>query len=472
MSMTRRQWSAQRHGRVTIVEMVLVLLVCLVAWATYRFLAREPARETHIGESGSRPTAPAARPAPEDRSHPEPDVAQPIPDDRSLAAMDDPFDDDDGGLPGTLVTDDPHRTFAPVIPPAVRDSVEARILARDMNGHPDWDAIKRVVASLEPEELLAAWDVALALPWSPDRDAITRELLARITHQDPNLAMDLALGQESQRLRRAAIDAVSEAWADLDPAGALAMLLAGKTDDQVPIRLNPAPIFRAMFARDADEAMATLATLNDDRMREDAIRGIFVDADDPMGSRDRLIGALTTMEDDNVRRAAAEVIIEQWATVAPYEAAEWVASLDDSMVREHAIVEMAREWGRVAPGESIRWLAAMTETPAIRAAAEATVGSWFRDDPIGVWQWLDTADSSPLRDAVAASYVDASRRRDPAGAFLVAASISDMETRYKYMDQAAHRWMRRDPTRAIATILASDMPDAIKNKYVTRVIKD
>jgi hypothetical protein len=353
----------------------------------------------------------------------------------------------------------------------VRQSVVDKFSAALTDGRPDWGAFDRIITTVGSDEFVAALQFIMELPWSQERDRAMKSLMRHMASINPVAALELAEALPSARQRQAAIDAVTEAWAAGDPEAALAMLLAGKTPEGTAVRLNPGLLFAAMYRRDSAWALGSLAALGDDRTREQAVRGIFVDPEDAEGTRRALVGFFGTAEDPRVARTAAQVLAQEWGRVAPSDAAAWVATIDDGSVRSSATRELAHIWSRVAPGEAIEWLAGMNDTSLAASSAGQVVSHWQRDNPAGIGLWLHETNPSAVRDAVAASYVDITLGQAPVVAFETAATIADPDTRVKMMSKAAASWARRDLPAATVAVLESDLPDSIKRRYASKAIK-
>lgn len=352
-----------------------------------------------------------------------------------------------------------------------RQSIVERFSSALTAGKPDWGVLDRLIKSIEPDEFAPALQFIMELPWSQERDKAMRSLMAQMAAADPAAALELANALPSARQRQAAIDAVTEAWAASDPEAAFAMLLAGKTPDGAAVGLNPGILFAAMYRRDPAWAAGSLAALGDDRTREQAVRGMLVDPENPAGTRRALLDFFGTVEDPRVAGATAQVLVQEWGRVAPSEAAAWVATIQDASARPAAIGALARVWSRFAPEEAITWLAGLDDAALAARSAGEVVGHWQRDNPTGVGVWLREAGPSAVRDSVAVSYVEVTRWQAPAAAFETASTIADAETRVRTMSKAASSWARRDLPAATVAVLQSDLPDSIKRRYAAKAIK-
>lgn len=472
--------SGRCDGRISILEVVLLLAVVLLLGGTLFAFVRRSTTDAP-GETDTEATTAPARPA----ETPAPALAAsdwrrraPGPDGGPVdALLDEDGTDREGAGEPVDPLDGPAWTPAAGSAAALRASAVSTeqalvLLSRGIvAGRPDWDAIPRIVQYLPPELLVPSWDFLLALPWSREREATMALVMSRMTADDPVLAIEFAMMQDSRRIREAAIKTVTGVWANADPEGAFAMVLAETTESGAPVRLDVGILFAAMQRHDGAWALASVGRLSDERQQERALRGMLVDPEDPERSRDRMFDAFESIEDSAVARVAAGIIVQEWANVSPGEAAEWVGTLTDADTWRHSVLALSRQWSRVAPEEAMTWLTGLSDQAVAGEAVGHVTRDWFRDSPEGVAAWLFENRPSPVRDAVALAYVRNAGRRDPANAFAVARTVQAPAQRYQAMDRAARYWMRRDRDAATVAVLNSDLPDEIKRRYAAQAIQ-
>lgn len=466
--MNTRQPASARNSRRGITRLEIVLVLLLAGMAAILVLNYTRGRRAASGESASAQPSGQHR----DAAQPPESTAAPAEAEAEGATAASGAESEFGRSEDVEgVASNASRSLLLALSPEARQSILDKFSAAVIDGKPDWNALNRLIASVQPDEMAAALQFIMDLPWSKERDEAMKLLMQHMATLDPVMALELAQGIPSRRQRQAAIDAVTATWAARDPKAAFAMLLSGVTPDGTPVKLNPTLLYAEMYRQDPEWALASLAELGDDRTREAALRGMFVVEGDPESSRRSLMEYFGAAQDPQLARAAAEVLVEEWGRTEPAEAAAWVETIGDPAIRSSAILELADQWARVAPDEAVAWLTAMDDAALAAKGAGRSVSYWQRDNPVGLEVWLRETPASPVRDSVAASYVDMTHWQSPQRAFYTAATISDPKTRTRLMEKSASSWARRDRSAATVAVLQSDLPDSTKQHYARKAAK-
>ena len=238
------------------------------------------------------------------------------------------------------------------------------------------------------------------------------------------------------------------AWADRDPAAAIAWVLAQpRPPEWDPVvnlgYIEVQPAKRAAFAQALLGAPGRLRRL--DALGQYLTQWIGQDAS-------AALAWLDSIPDPHTRITLLNRTIDGGGRHAPVRLLPFALALPSSEGRRSQLSRLLKTWAQSSPSGVLRWIDAHQADPDVRTAAQdaqaAILGVIARDDPaaaIGEWQRLPP-DAGVARHQGILSIVAAWGRTDPAAALRWQSAQS---TTTLASPELVHRWARQDPEAAL-----------------------
>jgi len=243
---------------------------------------------------------------------------------------------------------------------------------------------------------------------------------------------------------------VAAAWAESDPNAVWDWYKSNKDSGSGGVfggnQMVLVSVFSNMMANDPDTAFKRLDEL-DPEAKTMALAGMTQSALFDDAKRQSLLNRIDAMPEGTERTQARQMLLSQWAMLAPDEATAWVSkqpAADQKDLRE----SMGTMLMMTDPKKGATFMlegAADDEKPKIYSTV---VSSWARMNPEAASTWLSEQGNGPELDQARSSLVDAISNKNPAEAMTRAKEITDADTRFAAMSAAYQKWQPKDAAAA------------------------
>lgn len=218
-----------------------------------------------------------------------------------------------------------------------------------------------------------------------------------------------------------------------------------------------ASLFANLAAKDQDAAFNRLQEI-EGAGRAMALAGLLQSAIFDPEKRDSLFNKIDTLPDESERKQARQMMLGQWAMLAPEDAAGWVKSQpakDQGELRE----TMGTMLMMSDPQKGAAFLiegATEEEKPKRYASV---VGPWAHLDTNAAGKWLSAQPQGPYLDEARQSFVGAASEKDPESAMAWAGTITEETKRTAGVTTAYNAWKKKDPAAADAALAKSGLTE-------------
>ena len=305
---------------------------------------------------------------------------------------------------------------------------------------------------LRPEDLTEALAQAGAMKDQQSKMMVYMTLLGKWAERDGPAAMTFAeehakdLGMVGSIMKMS----VAAAWAESDPDAVWAWYKANKDQDSGGMlggnQMVLMSVFSSLMTNDPDTAFKRLDEL-DAGARQMAFAGMCQTALFDDAKRQSLLDGIKAMPEGTEQTAARQMLLSQWAVLAPDEATQWIAqqpaaeqtALRDSM----GMVLMMTDPKK---GASFMMEGATDQEKPERYAA--VIHSWARMDSKAASTWLAAQGDGPELDKARQAMIMAISDQDPADAMSRVNSITDPDLRFNAASSAYQALLRKDAAAA------------------------
>lgn len=250
--------------------------------------------------------------------------------------------------------------------------------------------------------------------------------------------------------RRAGLRILFSRYAELDPAGAVALSRAGRFAADASLE---ATVWQTWARRDLDAAIDAAAALPQGGRREQAAQTIARSAmrDESAGLErvDSRLGGVDTAKLP-IRSLADRAVL------APRDAIAEAMTLPSSGQRQRALALIGTTLARGDPEAALEYSAAIERTGLRRIYERAVFAAQIESDPEGALEQLRTGLHDPFRRMHVAQAIGGLARRDPARAIALARDIARHDLRSQAMSMAFRSWAETDPQAAAAGLATID----------------
>ena len=247
---------------------------------------------------------------------------------------------------------------------------------------------------------------------------------------------------------------VAAAWAEKDPEAVWKWYKEQNETDSGGGPFGGSMVLVSLFsqlaANDPAQAFKRLEELEDTE-RQMALGGVLQASMFDDAKRTAILKELEAMPDADERKQAKQMMLSQWAMLAPDQAMEWVKTqppAEQDAMRETAGTMLLMSDPK--KGASFLLDGATDEQKPQRY--DQIITTWAMTDTNAAGTWLSAQPQGPHLDAARSSFVTAASRKDPESAMAWAATITDVEKRIAATGKAYHAWDKKDPA-AAATAL-------------------
>ncbi|RYD30009.1 MAG: hypothetical protein EOP86_20720, partial [Verrucomicrobiaceae bacterium] len=285
---------------------------------------------------------------------------------------------------------------------------------------------------IRPEDIPEALTEAEAMTDPQQKMTVLMALLGKWAESDGPAAMKYAEEHSSGMGIMAQIGkaSVAGAWAEKDPEAVWKWYKDQGDKDTGGVmggNMVLASLFSSLAAKDPDAAFAKLQEIEGPG-RSMALAGLFQSALFDAEKRESLLKKVDSLPDESERKQARQMMLGQWAMLAPEEATAWVASQpakDQSELRETMGTMLMMSDPK--KGAAFMIEGATDEEKPKRYAD--IVGSWARMDTNAAGTWLSGQSQGPHLDDARQSFVGAASEKDPESAMAWAATITEESKR-------------------------------------------
>lgn len=217
-------------------------------------------------------------------------------------------------------------------------------------------------------------------------------------------------------------------------------------------------LFASMAEHDLDLAFKRLAEI-DGPGKLMALAGMCQSALFDDDKRGQILEKVDALPDETERKQAKQMMLGQWAMLAPEQAVEWVKTQPQAEQRElretMATMLMMNDPRR---GASLM-MEGVSEEEQPQAYSQV-VSQWARMDANAAGTWLKEQPQGPQLDEARQSFVNATCQKDPGNAMAWAATITNPDLRFRATKTAYQAWQQKDPAAADQGLANSGLDDA------------
>ncbi len=316
-------------------------------------------------------------------------------------------------------------------------------------------AMMRAMSLLEkirPEDLTEALAEAEGMKDPQSKMMIYMALIGKWAERDGPAAMKYAeehakdLGMAGSVMKMSA----AASWAETDPDAVWAWYQKNKEGDSGGMfggnQMVLMSIFSNLMATDPDAAFKRLDEL-DAGAKQMAFMGMCQSAMFDDTKRQTLLTKINAMPDGTEKTTSRQMLLSQWAVLAPSEATEWVAKQSPAEQKElRTSVGPALLMTDPKSGAAFMMAGATAEEKPERCST--SVSTWARMDPKAATQWLAEQGDGPELDPARQSLVVAISDKDPAAAMNQAKTISNPDLRLSATAAVYQTWRKKDAAAA------------------------
>lgn len=285
---------------------------------------------------------------------------------------------------------------------------------------------------------------------------------------------------------------VLQAWAERDPASAIAHIQENNGDD-----FERETVLGTWAAIDPQGAMAWAMTAEDAGQVNNwilgAMRGVadadpelaktFLESMEPNETRRRALGDMeryltrygyeyteswiSGIRDEGLRNEASRRMGDELAELDPARAAAWNSGIEDRDTRRDVSEQVADRWARTDLNQAVQWVNSLPADTQSEAA-EGVARHWARQDPVSAGQWLSGLGDNPDLDGARRIYIEEAFRYNPQASLEFVGQLSDERARTGYYFRYLGGWMRedRDAARQWAEANAASLPAPVVERML------
>ncbi|MCX6879651.1 MAG: hypothetical protein NTW21_38475 [Verrucomicrobia bacterium] len=315
---------------------------------------------------------------------------------------------------------------------------------------------------IRPEDLQAALAEAEAMTDPQQKMLLTMCLLAKWAETDGPTAMKYAEEHSaSGPLGQMAKMSVASAWAEKD-AEAVWQWYKGQGDKDsggmFGHNMALVSLFSNIAGNDPDLAFKRLEEI-DAPARQMALAGMFQAALFDDDKRQQILMKVDALPDESERKQARQMMLSQWAMLAPEQAVEWVKKQPWEEQRDlRESMGMMLMMNDPKKGASL----VMDGVPDDEKPREYSrvISQWAAMDANAAGTWLNEQPQGPQLDEARQSFVSATSQNDPANAMTWAGTITNPDLRFSATMTAYQEWKKKDLAAADQALASSGLDEA------------
>lgn len=251
---------------------------------------------------------------------------------------------------------------------------------------------------------------------------------------------------------------VASTWAEKDPEAVWAWY-KGQPEDQKGGMMGGnmvlSSLFAQMAAQDPAQAFKRLEEI-DGPGRQMALAGMFQASMFDEAKRTAILDQVNALPDESERATAKQMMLGQWAMMAPDDAMKWVVeqpAAEQSQLRE----TMGTMFMMSDPKKGAAFmLEGATEEQKPQRYMQI-VASWAATDTTAAGTWLNEQPQGPHLANARSAFVSAAATKDPESAMAWAGTITEPAARTMATGTAYAAWKKKDAAAADAALAASGL---------------
>lgn len=299
-----------------------------------------------------------------------------------------------------------------------------------------------LVESMDLDQVRTSAEMLAQLDATPSQVAALEAVLERWAQLDPLEAMAFASGVQAPKRRHDAKLSVLRGWGGSDPASALDYLKDNPHEtDMAEAR---AAVFDGLGKGDIGVALNFLESDNKPNSKY-ASEAYYVVQELFLRSDREVIDWVGNLTQGPLRDRAIWSLMDEWARYDPESARIWLESQDGEAHKHEARVELGESWARVDPQAALGWASGIDADPrTTKSIRERIFTRWLQYDLQSAAEYLVSQDPAPELDHAFELYISRARHYDPEATMVWAESITDPGKRVRAMKQVASVWKNRD----------------------------
>jgi|GEM_PF-1715975 len=352
----------------------------------------------------------------------------------------------------------PAKTPPPAAPQSLSEIITAAA-AELRGGAQNISAITRALGLLTQIPAAQSSEALGLISGVPDESArslLYKYFLSHWAETDPWRALQFATEELPGQHRLATSEGVLAAWAARDPEAVFAWdqkTRGSKAPPQVRDSLM-AVLFKTLASRDLPKAFIYLNNVDRPNDRAHALRGILDTVQTPQ-DRERVLDAIASTQDSELRVQARRAVVETWARQDPAAAAAWVDNAEPAWERPRLMDSLGLTWLQNDPAKAAAWWIAREPGP---DTLVKIINIWSQEDPKEASKWLDVQPPGLQSDTARMTFARQVSEREPDSALHWAATVSDESMRENTIDHIFKNWAARDAAAANSFLKASGWP--------------
>jgi hypothetical protein len=161
---------------------------------------------------------------------------------------------------------------------------------------------------------------------------------------------------------------------------------------------------------------------------------------------------------EGLKRAIFRRVANQLGAEDPERTAAWLEPHLGQVYASASTPELMRQWLPADPDAAFAWIAARPADEKRADAIESAVTTWVRRDPRRAERWFEAATRAPLHDPGLVAIADELAPTEPRRALAWAERIQDESLRLRTLARIAARWARKNPDEARTWLRTSSLP--------------
>lgn len=287
------------------------------------------------------------------------------------------------------------------------------------------------------------WAELQAGPLTPASELERVKFLAALADHEPQLAMQLALGEANQRLRLVLRQAVLRSWATHAPEDAAVWSMA-LSDGERQVAMEAVLAGAATQPEDAIRLVRQLSSLDPERASD---YGQFLITGLTENGAYAEAAAYAAAETAITRTAWLHTAFFHWATHQPEKARAAFERITDPEIRSAAFPGFISGWGLADPAALAAYAIQLPPGEDRTQALGQALPQWVAHDTVLASEWINRLEPNPDLDPGVASVATLSSlvNARPDIAVGWAENIAEPVLRSNTLWLLAQQWARNDP---------------------------
>lgn len=356
-------------------------------------------------------------------------------------------------------------------------------------------AVSNMLDKIAGADGSGAFDWAKTHLGSREYSGLSREVTAYLAKINPQWAAEIAQqlppSSDYMSSRRMAMSAVASAWAEKDPAAAMAwaqslgaldrpdafsQILSRLSQDDpksaaqyflkapewISQRMWSGQVFTSWIAKDPKEAEAWVKQLPEGAQKKKAYEAYLngLSQVDVKAAAELL---LTLPAKETPHNALWQVSYQLWSEDRN-QALDWLHKLPEGNGRQNATSNMYNQWADEDPHEAAQYIIDHETGDNQSRAMEMVAMNWSRNDPESAWGFAQGMPSGKSRNQVMNSILTAWSSESPQKAAAMISSLPESE-RGSAVQNIAREWVQSDASAATAWVSSLPEGEGKKNAY-------